>query len=61
MKESTARIGDTHDNDRTVSECFPCRWPEINYNNYKCYFINFFFIPPCFMQQVASYHRLQSI
>ena len=27
MKESTARIGDTHD--RTVSECFPCRWSEI--------------------------------
>ena len=30
MKESTARIGDGHDDDRTVSECFPCRWPEIN-------------------------------
>ena len=28
MKESTARIGDGYD--RTVSECFPCRWPEIN-------------------------------
>ena len=33
MKESTATIGDGrtdgHD-DRTGSECFPCRWPEIN-------------------------------
>ena len=32
MKESTARIGDTPHSlthDRTVSECFPCRWPEI--------------------------------
>ena len=32
MKESTATIGDGrtdgHD-DRTGSECFPCRWPEI--------------------------------
>ena len=27
-----ARIGDTH-HDRTVSECFPCRWPEIKYKN----------------------------
>ena len=31
MKESTARIGDGHD--RTVSECFPCRWPEIKNNS----------------------------
>ena len=32
MKESTARIGDTHSltHDRTGSECFPSRWPEIN-------------------------------
>ena len=32
MKESTARIGDGHHHhdDRTGSECFPCRWPEIN-------------------------------
>ena len=40
MKESTARIGDgrtdgrTDGHDRTVSECFPCRWPEIK-NNIK--------------------------
>ena len=37
MKESTARIGDTHDNDRTVSECFPCHWPEINED--KCHLL----------------------
>ena len=36
MKESTARIGDgrtdgrTDTHDRTGSECFPSRWPEIN-------------------------------
>ena len=30
MKENIARIGDGHHDDRTVSECFPCRWPEIN-------------------------------
>ena len=36
MKESTARIGDgrtdgrTDTHDRTESECFPSRWPEIN-------------------------------
>ena len=33
MKESTATIGDGHHHhDRTGSECFPCRWPEINKN-----------------------------
>ena len=35
MKESTARIGDgrkkEEGHDKTVSECFPCLWPEINY------------------------------
>ena len=32
MKESTARIGDgrTDTHDRTGSEYFPSRWPEIN-------------------------------
>ena len=36
MKESTATIGDgrtdgrTDGHDRTGSECFPSRWPEIN-------------------------------
>ena len=36
MKEGTARIGDgrtdgrTDTHDRTGSECFPSRWPEIN-------------------------------
>ena len=36
MKESTVRIGDgrtdgrTDTHDRTGSECFPSRWPEIN-------------------------------
>ena len=34
MKESTARIGDgrkkEEGHDKTVSECFPCLWPEIN-------------------------------
>ena len=38
MKESTATIGDGrtdgHD-DRTGSECFPCRWPEINQQDKK--------------------------
>ena len=37
MKESTARIGDTHD--RTGSERFPSRWPEIKNrleNNDQC-------------------------
>ena len=37
MKESTARIGDgrkkEEGHDKTVSECFPCLWPEINKNN----------------------------
>ena len=42
MKESTARIGDTHSltHDRTVSECFPCRWPEMN-NNISLFKIGF--------------------
>ena len=35
MKESTAKIGDgrkkEEGHDKTVSECFPCLWPEINY------------------------------
>ena len=29
--QGVARIGDGHHHhDRTGSECFPCRWPEIN-------------------------------
>ena len=47
MKESTARIGDTHSltHDRTVSECFPCRWPEINkYMHTIIFVLSYFFV-----------------
>ena len=44
MKESTATIGDgrTDGHDRTGSECFPSRWPEINYKSYEKSFISLF-------------------
>ena len=47
MKESTARIGDgrTDTHDRTGSECFPSRWPEINNPLYGDIEINIGLIP----------------
>ena len=57
MKESTATIGDGHHHhDRTGSECFPCRWPEIKNNNYTA---NTRLI--CFYKKPGLNHSLKTI